>query len=332
MPRLIHHPHDKLFKKSMENIKIAREFLTTNLSKNLLKNIDLRTLQIENSAFTSDLFKKSEADMIYSAKMKDGRVTYIYLLCEHQSTVDDDMAFRILVYEVAIMQKHMAKYPDSLLPLVFPIVVYSGKKPWNAPTDIFKLFGGNEALAREVLLQPFKLIELNKMDDATLEKQVWSGVFQYVLKKQQASELESNWAQLFPWLDLHDKEGLHHAVKAVLYYIIDSVERGDMALFEEKAKEHFSPELRGEAMTLAEQYQNKGLKDGMQRGIKQGMEQGIEQGIERGVKKGREEGWYESNRQIAKNMLVQGMPAAMIAKLIGLAEADVQKIAAEEVH
>ena len=36
------------------------------------------------------------------------------------------------------------------------------RKNWTAPTDIFKLFGEAEAIAREVMFKPFTLIDVNQ--------------------------------------------------------------------------------------------------------------------------------------------------------------------------
>lgn len=50
----------------------------------------------------------------------------MYALIEHQSTPDKLMAFRLLRYALAAMQRHLDAGHDTL-PLVVPILFYHGK-------------------------------------------------------------------------------------------------------------------------------------------------------------------------------------------------------------
>ena len=59
----------------------------------------------------------------------------VYFLIEHQSTIDYSMPFRIAEYCILIMksaidEKHI-KNKNYKFPLVYPIVLYTGKEKWN---------------------------------------------------------------------------------------------------------------------------------------------------------------------------------------------------------
>ncbi len=56
----------------------------------------------------------------------------MYALIEHQSTPDKLMAFRLLRYGLAAMQRHLDAGHDTL-PLVVPILFYHGKVSPGAP-------------------------------------------------------------------------------------------------------------------------------------------------------------------------------------------------------
>lgn len=86
--------------------------------------------------------------------MSNNSTAYLYLLIEQQSSVDYLIAFRLLVYMVRIMERHLKQHPGNQLPLVFPMVIYAGDDLWNAPLEIFPLFGELEVLAREHSLNP----------------------------------------------------------------------------------------------------------------------------------------------------------------------------------
>ncbi len=89
----------------------------------------------------------TEANIVYSVKAGNS-AAYLYTLVEQQSSVDPMMAFRLLVYIIRIIELHLKQNPGSDLPLVIPIVVYAGDGSWNAPLEIFPLFGELEGFAR----------------------------------------------------------------------------------------------------------------------------------------------------------------------------------------
>ena len=82
----IHQPHDKLFKLSMKDIRVARAFFKNHLPVDILEQLDLDTLKWESNSFVDDAFKATEADVVYSLK-QGTEVAYLYLLCENQSGV-----------------------------------------------------------------------------------------------------------------------------------------------------------------------------------------------------------------------------------------------------
>ena len=71
------------------------------------------------------------------------------LLLEFQSDVDRSMAVRMLTYtgllhqrliDEGVLRKH------GVLPPVLPIVIYNGRGPWTAPTDVADLLAATEAV------------------------------------------------------------------------------------------------------------------------------------------------------------------------------------------
>jgi len=131
MSTLIHQPADKLFKLSLEEQQVAQAFLQTHLPPALLQHMDLSTMTLEKQTFIDEAYKANAADVVYQVQVQ-GQPAYIYLLCEQQTQVDSHMAFRLWIYTIRLMEAHLRQYPDSPLPLVYPLVVYSGEKPWNA--------------------------------------------------------------------------------------------------------------------------------------------------------------------------------------------------------
>lgn len=264
MTRIIHHPHDKLFRASMSDIRVASDFFKAHLPAKILKKIDLKTLALQKSTFIDEAYQGSEADLIYSVNIGHS-IGYLYILCEHQSEIDKDMAFRLLVYIIRAMELHRQKNPGSHLPIVYPLVVYSGEKIWTAPVDIFELFGDEEALAREILFQPYLLLDVARLDDEELRKRLWSGLVEFALKYRDIRDLNAFFDTLLPWLEKIEIQQGENFCRIVLNYTVDGLEIDDENLFVEKVKQHLSGKLRGEAMTLAQRFEQKGIKQGIEK-------------------------------------------------------------------
>ena len=77
--------------------------------------------------FRTSIFGSIEADIVYKIKDKD-----YFILIEHQSTIDDKMAYRIQNYKQAIIDSAIdikrMKEKDYKIPKVLAIVLYTGKK------------------------------------------------------------------------------------------------------------------------------------------------------------------------------------------------------------
>ena len=67
-------------------------------------------------------------------------------------------------------------------------------------------------------------------------------------------------------------------------------------------------------------------EDGLERGIAEGMERGIERGIEKGIEQGIEQGIAETQKNIAINLLKEGMPVNKIHELTKLSINDINKL------
>lgn len=311
----IHQMSDKFFKKSLSNPKVAKEFFETHLPSYLKKLIDLETLVLQKESFIDEHFRASSADILYQAKCGDSDA-YLYLLCEHQSKPDRLMAFRLLNYTVRIIERHLKSHASSPLPIVHPIVMYTGEAPWRAPADIYTLYGNNEALARETLFKPYQLVDIHRVDDAKVKETLLAGIFQFVFKYQKMRNLIELFESLCPWLEAIQMQGELAYFKDVLYFIFhetrehpDASRIFDITLWQ-------SEPVRREVMSLADFFREEGLRSGI--------EQGIEQGIVAGESR--------SRKSIAVNLINMGMRSEDIAKALNISPAELQTLISEISH
>jgi predicted transposase/invertase (TIGR01784 family) len=114
MGKIIHNPTDKLFKHGMSDLRVARELFNDHVPSKIKTLIDFNQISCEKNTFIDPAFKATEADVLYKAKLiNSDEFAYLYLLCEHQSEIDELMPFRLMVYMVRILEMHLKQHPNS---------------------------------------------------------------------------------------------------------------------------------------------------------------------------------------------------------------------------
>jgi predicted transposase/invertase (TIGR01784 family) len=165
MPKKHLTPHDRFFKSLMSNPKIAREFLIRNIPQDLQEILDINSIILQPNSFIDDKLRLQITDLLYKIKFKN-QPGYLYILVEHQSSQQKLMPFRILKYMAAIMDNHQKTTKSETLPIIYPIIFYSGKKSYNNSTNLFDLFGKHKNLAKKIFLQSYQLINLPEIKDS----------------------------------------------------------------------------------------------------------------------------------------------------------------------
>ena len=116
---------------------LLRDFV----AEDWLALIDFSTLERQNGSYVTDDLREREDDIIWRVRVA-GDWLYVYLLLEFQSRVDPWMAVRAMVYTGLLYQdliKSGAVPEGTLLPPVFPLVLYNGAGRWTAARDIADL-------------------------------------------------------------------------------------------------------------------------------------------------------------------------------------------------
>lgn len=156
-------PHDAVFRKLLSQADTARDFLAIHLPEKLRALCDLSSLRLESGSFVEEDLRLSYSDILYSVNTTSG-AGYVYVLIEHQSSPERHMAFRLMRYAIAAMQRHLDKgYRE--LPLVIPLLFYHGKispYPWSLRwLDGFQW----PAQAESLYCGAFPLIDITSMPD-----------------------------------------------------------------------------------------------------------------------------------------------------------------------
>lgn len=128
--------HDKLARKLLTDLEVAKEFLGLYLPSEIKERCDFTSLIVDDCSFVSGELKANQADVVYKINLfpkttiDKPEVAYIYTLVEHQSEPDRLIPLRILQYQLYIIQRHVKEYIAKYrkngvqLPAVIPIVFY----------------------------------------------------------------------------------------------------------------------------------------------------------------------------------------------------------------
>ncbi|PLM02572.1 ISNCY family transposase, partial [Klebsiella pneumoniae] len=111
-------PHDAVFKTFLSRVETARDFIELHLPPSLTQICKLDTLRLESGSFLEDDLRPYYSDILYSLETTRG-AGYVHVLIEHQSAPDKLMAFRLMRYAIAAMQRHLES-GHKTLPLVIP--------------------------------------------------------------------------------------------------------------------------------------------------------------------------------------------------------------------
>ena len=295
--------HDHFFKQSMSRIRVAREFFETYLPSKILALIDLKTLQNVNTSFVDSTLGEGIVDLLYSVEIH-GTKGYFWILCEHQSTQDKMMTLRIQKYMLRICSDHIKKHPGSKLPLIYPLLVYSGKPKYTAPLLFWDLFEVPE-LAKSFFTEEVQLVEVSKIPEELLRKKIFVGLMLYFFQKIHEPDILPHIKHASSILFKISKKDFSYVID-VLQYILYKGESDNPEEVVSLIKESLSKNQGEDTMTLAEQLIQKGMEKGRTSGIQEGMEKG--------------------KLEIAKRMLEIGQKPDLIASVTGLSLSEINRL------
>ncbi len=173
-------PHDKLFRDTYSDKENARSFLSQGLPAQVLKLVDLSTLEISKDSFIEKELSDYHSDMLYKVNLTDGSQGFVYVLFEHKSYYDRFVHLQLLEYMVKIWRlyiKQHEKQPD-FLPIVIPLLVCHARKKWPDGTmRLTSLLSGPAGdLAGYIPDFGFELYDLHRYSDDEIKGPIMSRV------------------------------------------------------------------------------------------------------------------------------------------------------------
>ena len=164
---------DSIFKELFEDKEIFYDFLKAFLPKEITDEIKVEDLKREQTELITKDYSTKRTDILYKIERKDNQDIYIYLLLEHQSRVDQLMAFRMLAYKVRIWEQYVKEHKkeserkDFKLPMIIGIVFYDGEREWTSPIDVKEKI---IEMKIDYEITNYELVSLKSMKQETLIK------------------------------------------------------------------------------------------------------------------------------------------------------------------
>lgn len=138
----VHDVHDRGYQSLLSCVRLSQELGDGHVEQEWKAHLELDRAEKVPKSFVLESYLEKESDILYRAPLRDGFV-YLYILVDHQSTVDFLMAFRLLIYVVEVWKcvfentaERVRKQKDFRLPPVFPIVLYHGGPAWTARRSV----------------------------------------------------------------------------------------------------------------------------------------------------------------------------------------------------
>ena len=296
--RKIHNEHDKLVKKILEKPREV-EFV---VRKALGIKEKLEIEEVRNEFITID-YRGKQVDLLYKIKGKE-----VYLLIEHQSTQDVKMPYRILEYEVQIIDRSFRKnnYQTEKLAKVIAIVIYTGPGEWKMPQRLEEIqisFNYSKKILEDYdLTIGYNLLDINKLSkEELLEGETLFGRMMLVERARREEELIEILEEILPLTKENEREDVINILRYILVKDIG----------EEKAKEYI-----------------KKLEEGVieMSGYVNYLRQDREATMLKMRNEGKKEGKRAGENNIIKTLFKNKMPAKEIAEKTGIALTEILKI------
>lgn len=301
--------HDAVFKQFLTHPETARDFLDIHLPPALRKLCDLNTLQLASGSFIEDDLRPYYSDVLYSLKTGNGD-GYVYCLIEHQSTPDKHMAFRLMRYAIAAMQRHLDA-GHKTLPLVIPVLFYQGKvSPYPYSMSWLDEFETPE-YARTLYGENFPLVDITIIPDDEIMQHRRMAILELLQKHIRQRDLTELLDQLTTLL-LGGNTTQEQLISVINYMLQAGESRDPAALINTLASR--VPQHEETLMTIAEKLRL------------EGEQRGIQKGLQLGEQKGRQEGEREAALKIARTMLDSGLDRTLVMQMTGLTETELQQI------
>lgn len=212
--------HDKLVKHILEDKKEMSKFINQYLEPN--EKIQGEELIRFTNSYINAKYQGKEADLVYKLKEKE-----VYFLVEHQSTIDNNMPFRMLNYSICIMQewsRNRKIRKNTKYPTVVPILIYTGSEKWDIPRNFKQKQIGDYVFENYMIDYEFNIVDVNRITEKEfLQNRSMFGYGMLIEKSKNKEELKINLEMIIK--KCSKKKHLEELEDIILYLLKDILKK-----------------------------------------------------------------------------------------------------------
>ena len=269
-------PHDRFFKESFSRLETARDFVRHYLPADVTALLNLDTLEITKDSFINEKLKERFSDLVYQVDLKQDGYVYVYLLFEHKSYPEPEVALYLLSCMVHLWHQCLKQKKHLPLPSIIPLVVYHGREKWNISRAFEKLVFTPDPMKPFVPHFSYHLWDLSHYTEDEIKGGVFLKVTALLLKHIFSKDMGERLPGIFKLFEriINGRSGLEF-VEAALRYISSGsthVEKEDIV---RALKVTLDEEGEDIMSTLAEQWIDEGFQKGMEKGEQKGEQKGM---------------------------------------------------------
>jgi predicted transposase YdaD len=316
-------PHDGSYKNLFSHPEMVESLLRGFVPEEWVRELDFTTLERQNGSYVTDDLRERHDDIIWRIRCGDAWF-YIYLLLEFQSSVDPWMAVRIMTY-VGLLYQDLIRSGHikggDMLPPVFPLVIYNGRKAWTARRDIAELIlPVSSALSQYRPSLRYCFLDEGRVPDEALDTDSLAACLMRMERSSGPKDLRESIAALKEKLSDKKYKSLN---RAFVVWI-------DRVLLNRLMPQEPIPEVNNleEMETMLAESVVEWTENWKMEGLQQGLQEGIQIGEQKGRREGRREGRLEERSAVAAKALREKIPAETVAEITGLSVYEIEQIAA----
>ena len=171
-----HKEHDLGYRDLLSYTTFFRQLIEGYVKEEWTKDLDFDGLKQMETSFILPEYREQESDVLYQVPFQ-GQTAYLYILVEHQSTVDFDMPFRLFTYLSEVWRHYRKNIPekdrnraDFRYPPVFSVVLYNGDSAWTAAREMKDMVERGDQFMPYLPNFRYHLVDIGRIGRSDLRK------------------------------------------------------------------------------------------------------------------------------------------------------------------
>ena len=155
--------HDRAAKRLLGDTRMIADALRAFVPGSWVSRLNLDTLRPLPAEHVNAELRRRRGDLLWTAEFKGGGA--IVIILEAQSTPDLRMPARMMTLTGLVCEglADAAKGPDSRMPAVLPMVLYTGLRRWTPALDLAERAGPPAELSAHIAGQRYVLLDVREL-------------------------------------------------------------------------------------------------------------------------------------------------------------------------